>query len=376
MRFIAIPAHQPIKKRLAHIAQHNQVPHAPLFWGPEGSAQLTLALAFATYLNCQHRLANDACGQCAACRKMHKLIHPDVKFVFPISPTKQITGKDVVSNSFLKTWRSFVQAYPYGNTSDWSYHLGSEHKQLAIPREEARHITQHISLKALEGAYKIVLVWLPEYLHPAAANALLKVLEEPPPNTIFLLVSMAPEKILNTIRSRTQPIHVPAFTNESIAHLLTQQHTLSQEQLTQVVTLADGNLNKALKLAVDAQGDDFKQFTTWMRVCYVQDLAQLVAQAEAFQQLSREEQKNFLVYALHMLREVLIIYFGRESLTRTTKTARVFNQKLGQALTYQQIKCYTTWLNQACNYLERNANPKLLLLDLSLRIARAFASIV
>lgn len=372
MLFITIPAYQLIKKQLIHIAQQNQVPHAQLFWGPEGSAQLPLALAFATYLNCQHRLANDACGQCPSCQKMHKLIHPDVKFVFPTSPTRQITGKDVVSNSFLKPWRSFVQAHPYGNASDWSYYVGSEHKQLATPREEARHITQHVSFKALEGAYKVVLVWLPEYLHPASANALLKVLEEPPPYTIFLLVSVAPEKLMNTIRSRTQSIYVPAFTDESIAQLLAQQHDLAQEQIAQVVTLANGNVNKALKLAVDAQGDDLKQFATWMRACYAQDLGRLVVHAEAFQQLPREGQKNFLVYALHMLREVLIIHVGQTTLARTTKAEQAFNQKLAQTLTYQQLKCYATWLNQACNHLTRNANPKLLLLDLSLRIARAF----
>ncbi|MEM7383146.1 MAG: DNA polymerase III subunit delta [Bacteroidota bacterium] len=374
MRFTAIPAQQSIKQQLLHVAQGNQVPHAQLFWGSEGSAQLPLALAFATYLNCQHRLHDDACGQCSSCRKMHKLIHPDVKFVFPTSAAKHITGKDVVSNSFLAPWRSFVHAYPYGSVSDWSYYVGSEHKQLAIPREEARHITQHVSFKALEGAYKVVLVWLPEYLHPTAANALLKVLEEPPPYTIFLLASIVPERIMGTIRSRTQAIYVPAFTDESIAHLLTQQHTLAPEQVAQVVTLADGNVSKALKLALDTQGGDLKQFATWMRACYAQDLERLVAQAEVFQQLPRAGQKNFLVYALHMLREVLIIHVGQTTLARTTKAEQALNQKLGQTLTYPQLKCYATWLNQACNHLTRNANAKLLFLDLSLRISRAFTT--
>lgn len=372
MQFVPIPAHQPLKQQLIHVAQGNQVPHAQLFWGSEGSSQLSLALAFATYLNCQHRLADDACGQCPSCRKMHKLIHPDVKFVFPTSATKHIAGKDVVSNSFLGPWRSFVHAHPYGSIGDWSGYIGSEHKQLAIPREEARHIAQHVSFKALEGTYKVVLVWLPEYLHPAAANALLSVLEEPPPHTIFLLASIAPEKIMNTIRSRTQAIYVPAFTDEAITQLLTEHHTLAPEQIASVVTLADGNVNKAFKLAVDVQGDDLERFATWMRACYAQNLSQLVAQAEAFQQLPREGQRNFLAYALHMLREVLIMHVGQTSLARTTKTEQAFNQKLGQTLTYPQLKCYVTWINQACNQLTRNANAKLLWLDLSLRISRAF----
>ena len=139
-----------------------------------------------------------------------------------------------------------------------------------------------------------------------------------------------------------------------------------------MVTLADGNVNKAFKLAVDVQGDDLERFATWMRACYAQNLSQLVVQAEAFQQLPREGQRNFLAYALHMLREVLIMHVGQTSLARTTKTEQAFNQKLGQTLTYPQLKCYVTWINQACNQLTRNANAKLLWLDLSLRISRAF----
>jgi len=372
MYFIDIPEHKPIKARLVYIAQHNQVPHAQLFWGPEGSAQLTLALAFATYLNCQHRLAEDACGQCPSCLKMHKLIHPDVKFVFPTSPTKQITGKEVVSNSFLKTWRSFIQEQPYGHASDWSYYMGTEHKQLSIPREEARHITQHVSLKALEGAYKVVLIWLPEYLHTTAANALLKVLEEPPPHSIFLLVSMAPERILTTIRSRTQQTHVPAFTDTAITHLLTQQHALPQEKLAQIVTLANGNFNQALKLAGDSQGDEFGQFKAWMRLCYAKNWTQLVAQAERFQQWPKEGQRNFLVYALHILREALLMRFTHHKLSRVTAAEQAFAKKLGQSLAYEQVKVFNTWLNQACYHIERNANPKLLFLHLSLNIAQVF----
>lgn len=372
MCFLAIPGHKAIKKRLIYLAQHNQVPHAQLFWGPEGSAQLSLALAFATYLNCQDRLTEDACGQCPSCLKMYKLIHPDVKFVFPTSPTKQITGKEVVNNSLLKAWRSFVQEQPYGHVGDWSYHVGSEHRQLHIPREEARQITQHVSLKALEGGYKIVLIWLPEYLHHTAANALLKILEEPLPHTIFLLVSTTPERLFSTIRSRTQQVYIPTFTDEAIAHLLTQQYSLSQEQLTQVVTLANGNLNKALKLTGDMQGDDFGQFKSWMRLCYAQDLTQLIVQAERFQQLQKEGQKNLLVYTLHMLREALLMRFTQCKLSRITPEEQAFAKKLGKSLAYGQIKVFSTWLNQAFYYVERNANPKILFLDLSLKMAQAF----
>ncbi len=354
------------------MVQTHQVPHAQLFWGPEGSAKLPLALAFATYLHCQNRQKEDACGQCGPCIKMQKLIHPDVMFVFPTSPTKQFTGKDVVSTNFLKAWRAFLHEHPYGNVSDWNYYLGSENKQLNIPKEEARQITQYVSLKAFEAFYKVVLIWLPEYLHPTAANALLKVLEEPPPHTLFLLVNVHPDKVLSTIRSRTQQVHIPAFTDTALSSMLVQQCSLDQQRLAQIVLMADGNFNKALKLAVDTPATHFDQFKIWMRLCYTPSFAQLLAQAEAFQQMPKEDQKHFLAYCLHMMREALVIKFGQPDLTRTAAAEQEFSHKLRQTLTDQQIKDYTTWLNQAYYYIERNANPKILYLDLSLKIAHTF----
>jgi DNA polymerase III subunit delta' len=372
MQFAAVQGYTSIKRRLIHIVQTHQVPHAQLFWGPEGNASLPLALAFITYLYCHNRLKNDACGQCASCRKVQKLAHPDVKFVFPTSATKQITGKDVVSTNFLTTWRSFLHKYPYGHASDWSYYLNSENKQLSIAKEEARGIIQAISLKAFEGAYKVVLIWLPEYLHISAANALLKVIEEPPPHTLFLLVSVHPDRVLGTIRSRTQQIHIPAFTDKALSGMLAQQHTLPQEQLAAITLLADGNLNKALKLVEDITGGYFDYFKNWMRLCYIHDMTQLVAQATYFQEMSKEGQRNFLSYSLHMLREALVLYFAQTGLTRATDAEQSFTCKLRQTLTHQQIKTWITWLNQAHDCIERHVNPKILYLDLSLRIARTF----
>ena len=360
MYFNSIQGYASIKQYCIHVAQTCQVPHAQLFWGPEGSACLPLALAFIAYLNCQNRLEDDACSQCASCLKMQKLIHPDVKFVFPTSSTKHITGKDVVSVTFLKTWRTFLHTHPYGHASDWSYHLNSESKQLSISKEDARDIIQSISFKAFEGKYKIVLIWLPEYFHVAAANALLKVIEEPPPNTLFLLVSVHPDKILNTIRSRTQQIYIPAFTDQAISAMLAQQYTLDKEQLAQITLLADGNLNKAFKLIDNMQESYFDHFKKWMRLCYTYNLTQLVAQAEAFQEMSKTDQKNFFIYSLHMLREALIACFTQTRLTRTTHEEQVFIQKLGQVLTYQQLKDWIIWLNQAYHCIERYINPRIL----------------
>jgi DNA polymerase III subunit delta' len=374
MQFAAIQGYTTLKQHLIHVVQRQQVPHAQLFWGPEGNVSLSLALAFITYLNCQNRLEEDACGQCASCLKMKKLVHPDVKFVFPTSATKQVIGKYVVSTNFLKTWRTFLHEHPYGHDSDWSYYLNSENKQLSISKEEVRGIIQAVSLKAFEGAYKVVLIWLPEYLHIVAANALLKVIEEPPPYTFFLLVSVHPDRVLNTIRSRTQQIYIPALTDRALSSMIAQQYSLNQEQLAQITLLSDGNLNKALKLVENMTGDYFDYFKRWMRLCYAHDLTQLVAQADSFQEMSKAGQRNFLAYSLHMLREALVLYFAQARLTRTTAAEQEFTRKLRKTLTHQQIKEWITWLNRAYYHIERHVNPRILYLDLSLRIARTFTA--
>lgn len=372
MFFTAIQGYASIKRYLIHAAQTGRVPHAQLFWGPEGSASLPLALAFVAYLNCHHRHKDDACGQCNSCIKVKKIVHPDVKFVFPTSNTQHVKSKDVVSVSFLKAWRSFLHASPHGNASDWSFYLNRESKQLSIPREEARDITQSMSLKAFEGKYKVVLVWLPEYLHIATANALLKIIEEPPSNTVFLLVSTHPDAVLSTIRSRTRPLYIPAFTDQALATMLTQQYSLSQEQLTQILLLAEGNFNKACRFVENMQGGYFDHFKKWMRLCYTHNLTQLLDQAGIFQAMSKTDQKSFFTYALHMLRESLISCYTHTQLTRVSTEERAFAKKLKQNLTSEQIKVWIAWFNQAYYHTERYLNPRMLYLDLSLKLADTF----
>jgi DNA polymerase-3 subunit delta' len=372
MNFASIPAHTAIKRRLCYIAQHRQVPHAQLLWGAAGSAQLPLALAFAQYIHCTNRSDQDACGRCASCLKMEKLSHPDLQFIFPISNTPKSTNKGNSSNQYLPAWRTFIQEQPYGLPSHWSYHLGSEQKQLAISKEEAKQITRYVSTKPLESNYKITLIWLPEYFHPSAANALLKVLEEPSPQAIFLLASLTPEKVIDTIRSRTQQIYVPPFSDQALAYLLNQQYGLSEEQLQQIVPLANGDINQAKELIENNQKDSLSQFTTWMRLCYNQNLAQLIIQADTFQQLDKEAQKDFLAYTLHLLRESLVVDLNQTQLSKAPHKEQMFVAKFKKTLTYDQIKCFTEWINQAYYYLERNVNTKILWLNLSLKVAQSF----
>ncbi|MBS0000642.1 MAG: DNA polymerase III subunit delta, partial [Cyclobacteriaceae bacterium] len=176
MRFEEITGHEILKKQLVQSARSGHIAHAQLFLGPEGSPNLALALAYATYLNCLERQTDDACGQCGSCKKNEKLIHPDVNFAFPVSSTSKVPAKDAVSLSFLSEWRNFVIQDPYNNASGWNSYFGGENKQLNISKEESRQIIRHLALKPFEGKYKIMLIWLAEYMNASAANSLLKIL--------------------------------------------------------------------------------------------------------------------------------------------------------------------------------------------------------
>jgi len=375
MQFANIPAHIQLKSRLIYLAKSGQIPHAHLFWGPPGSASLTLAMAFATYLNCHNQLPEDACGHCKSCVKMGHLTHPDLKFVFPIHTTKTSSESEVTSNHFLKMWYPFVQERPYGDLSDWSHHIGAEHKQLIIPTAEAKYINQYASFQVFEGPYKIILIWLPEYLHANAANALLKLVEDPPSKTIFLFVSMNANRLLSTLRSRLQQVFVPPFTDEATEQLIAQKHQLSPQKLSQIVGLAEGNLNKAYKLIAEIQDGFLEEFTDWMRACYAQDFTKLMKYVERFQEIQKENQKNFLIYSLYMMRQILLVQLGSEKMVRAYETERQLAEKLGQILNDMAIRKIYTWLNEAHYHIERNLNTKILFLNLSLRITEIFQEI-
>ena len=213
MQFRDIPGLDSLKEKLYRTVTSGKVAHAQMFAGPPGCANLALALAYASLLNCTNRTDNDSCGECPSCLKIKKLIHPDLHFVFPVSPTEKTTQKKLkpISNSYIQEWRSFVEKSPYLGTEEWSAEYGGENKQLNISREESRDIVTKLALKPYEGKYKIMIIWLAEYMHNSAANALLKLFEEPPDNTIFLLTTYDQEKIIGTILSRVQLLKIRRF---------------------------------------------------------------------------------------------------------------------------------------------------------------------
>lgn len=375
MRFSEIVGYESLKRQLIQSVVSDQIAHAQLFLGKEGGANLALALAYASYINCLDRKDNDSCGNCDSCRKSDKLIHPDLHFTFPVSATKKHKARDVISIHFLAEWRNFVIQDPYNTASGWNTYFGGENKQLNISRQESREIIKNLSLKPFEGKYKILIIWLPEYMHPSAANALLKILEEPPQNTIFLLVTNDETKILTTILSRTQIVQIRPFSDEEIKGLLVNQHFIEEEKASQIAHLVDGNINEALRLAREVEDDSHRMFRDWMRLCYAGDLIELTNWTEKFNEMSKVAQQTLFQYGLSIMREALVAGSQDLSLSRLMGEELEFIRKFSQFLNLKSIENIAGILNEAYYHIERNAHSKILFLSVSLRIYEAFQKI-
>lgn len=375
MQFSSIIGHDETKQLLLRAVQTNHLAHALLFDGSVGSANLPLALALAQYVNCEDKQTADACGRCASCVKMQKLVHPDLHMVFPVANL----SKGKTSEAYLADWRTFLLNRPYRTLPDWLETTGADTKQGNISAEEARNILQKLSLKSYEGGYKIMLIWLPELMNVASANALLKVLEEPPAQTLFLLVTNQPDKLLITILSRTQRVAVRAFTDDEVATHLRQYENLDETTARRIAYLADGNLAEALTLSQQeskgaGMSDQHAWFAEWMRDCYKQDLMKLVKQADQFDGFGKEKQKGLFEYSIRLYRDLFLWQQGANELLRLPDDEMAFVKNFAKVLTIQHIERIVADLNEAAYHLERNARAKMILLDLSLTFSRLIRS--
>ena len=368
MRFSDIPGLGEEKQKLINAVGRNHVAHAQLFYGKEGSANLAMALAFISFLNCEQPTANDSCGACASCRKIDKLVHPDLHLVFPVAPTTKIKGKDVVSDKFAAEWRTFIAEHPYGGASDWLSYYGFENKQGNISKEESRQIVKHLSLKAFEAKYKVMLIWLPEYMNSAAANAILKILEEPPGGTLFFLVSHNYEQLLTTITSRVQLFTVRPFHDNEIVEYISARQELTDDRANKVATLAEGSLNEALKLIDQTDDDQSDVFGEWMRECWQMKFKELIDKSNEFHRNSKVAQKSTLAYFLNMLRDALIAQYS-PGLLRVKEQEKDFILNFSKAMNSDKLEFMIKEINSGLHHLERNANAKILFLDISLKIS-------
>ena len=365
------------KSRLRDTVLQNRISHAQLFLGPEGAGNLALAIAYAQYVSCLDRSEQDACGKCASCVKYAKLTHPDLHFVFPVATTPSVKSKPV-SDNFISLWRENLLKNPYFNLNQWLEYIGVENKQGLIGSDEAAEIIKKLNLKTYEAEYKVMIIWMPEKMNAASANKLLKMIEEPPEKTLFLLVAENAEMIINTILSRTQLVKVPRIDRESLQTAIGERYGLVGDDLLAAVRLANGNYIKAVE-AVDrsASGKEFfDTFTNWMRTCYSGKVLEISNQVEAMTKWGRERQKGFLSYAMGMVREnfVMNLSSGSGELNFMNRDETGFSERFNRFINERNVSQINAELELAYRHIERNASDKIVLLDLSLKLINLLRS--
>ncbi|MBU6341327.1 MAG: hypothetical protein KGS48_07535 [Bacteroidetes bacterium] len=355
------------KAFLLQLVHSGRIPHALLFLGPSGSGSLALAAAFAQMVQCENLTAEDACGHCNACKKAAQHVHPDIHFSYPT------IGTNAVSTDFLKQWRTVLQESPYFDVNAWLQRIGAENKQGNINKDECNAIIKKLSLKTFEGRYKILLMWLPEYLGKEG-NRLLKLIEEPPDNTLFLLVAENADQILNTILSRCQLVKIDPLADEEVAGALEQRQNVDPVRAQQIAFLAGGDYGQARYMADHPASDDAHLLLDWLRKCYRGFGPDLVQWTENFARLGRENQKQFLQYGLHFMRELMVYGLTGNPSLRLRPEEQTTAQNMSKVLNFDKIVRVSTLFNDNVYYIERNANPKILFLDTSIQLHQIMKS--
>ncbi len=371
MRFSSVAGHTELKQRLIQSVTEGRVSHAQLFHGAPGTGTLPLALAYATYLSCAERKAEDSCGGCPSCLKYDHLVHPDLHFAFPVFTTKTIT-KDPVSDDFIGEWRKALLENPYMNLQQWYAFLGLENKQGIINVSESKAILKKLSLKAYESDHKVLIIWMPEKMNPQAANKLLKLLEEPPPLTVFLLVSEHPEQLLPTVLSRAQRIRIPRLTDPELIAALKNVFALDEEKLKDAVSLAEGDYGQAVEILDRSEESEYQLelFIRIMRLAYSRKFQEIFTWVEEVSGLGRERQKAFLTYALRMVRENYLLNMQQDKLLHMNPAESDFSGKFSAFVHDRNAPEIIKQLNDACNHIEANAYPRIVLLDFALTLVK------
>lgn len=379
MQFSDILGQSEVKTRLLRSVWEQRIPHAQLFRGPEGVGKLALALAYAQYISCENRTETDSCGICPSCVKYRKLAHPDLHFVFPIIKPAKATS--VVCDDFIADFRAMILENPYFSAQQWFARISEDQKQGIIYSNESEEILRKLNLKTYESDYKIMIIWLPEKMHVNCANKLLKILEEPPENTVFLLVSNSPEEIITTILSRTQHINVPKLTEDDIVLALLRDKTKSVSQLdaVNIARISGGSLLNAFSILneSDENKQNFERFVTVMRLAWqvgnrkdYTALKNLKKWAEDIAQstVGRERQKKFLEYSQRMIRENFILNLKQPELNYLTSEEVEFSGKFSPFINERNVEELVTEFALADRHIDQNVNAKMVFFDLMLKI--------
>ncbi|WP_455592026.1 DNA polymerase III subunit [Bacteroides sp.] len=368
MFFKDVIGQEAAKQRLIQEINEGRIPHAQLFCGPEGVGKLPLALAYARYLSCTNRGETDACGTCPSCVKFNKLVHPDVHFVFPI--VKSAKNKKEICEDYISDWRAFVLGNAYFSLNHWLNEMRAENSQALIYAKESDEIVRKLSLKSSEGGFKITIVWLPEKMHAVCANKLLKLLEEPPEKTIFLLISEAPDTILQTILSRTQRFNIRKIDEQAIAGVLENKYGVLQAESRSIAHLANGNFIKALE-TIHLNEENrlfFDLFVSLMRLSYQRKIKEMKLWSEQVAGLGRERQKNFLEYCQRMIRENFIYNLHQKDLSYMSIDEQNFATRFAPFVNERNVMGIMDELSEAQQHIEQNVNARMVFFDFSLKM--------
>jgi len=369
MDFSEVIGHRHLKKHFIQSINEGRVPHAQLFIGPEGSGTLPMALAYAQYLLCRD---NESC-----IKRFKNSSHPDLHFAYPVFTTKKVKSKPV-SKFFTEEWRKLIKEEPYGNLFDWYKILGVDNKQGLISIEEAKEIIKSLSLKSYGGGYKVIIIWMAEKMNTECANRLLKLIEEPPNQTVFLLVAENEELIISTIRSRCQTNHLPPLSELDITQALVKNYDLEENKAKHIAHQSSGNYNKACDLVFhDSEDRVFEQwFVLWVRSAFKAKgnkavIHSLISWSETIAKSGRETQKQFLRFCQTYFRQALLLNYSVDELVFIEPKVENFKlEKFAPFVHDANILGITSELENAIYHIERNGNAKIIFIDLSIKLTR------
>ena len=359
-----------IKEKLLLSVQQNRLSHAQLFLGPEGNGSLPLALAFAQYINCENKQETDSCGACSSCIKSQKMIHPDIHYSYPVFKLKSGADHPALSSDFIRQWRESVLANAYMNLNDWLDHINAENKQGAISADECRDIINRLKLKTFESKHKVMIIWRPEFFSQGGriGNMLLKLLEEPPDDTVIILIAENRDDLLGTIVSRCQIISIPRLSDDQMMETLIKQHGQSREAAMRIVRQIDGNYREALLRMNDEENDVSRHFKSWMQLVTVQKAEELLKWIEETSRLGREKQKLLFRYGLEFIRECMIMQQAGESFSRLHDEEQKMAKWFAGSMDSNDWHQLQQWFEESHYHIERNAHPKILFTHLSLQL--------
>ncbi len=377
MLFQDILGQHHIKAHLTQSVDNGRIPHAQLFVGPEGSGTLPMAIAYAQYILCSNSEGENNGGNEACNLKFKNISHPDLHFAFPVTTSAKVKSKPV-SSFYLEEWRQLLKEQPYGNLFDWYKILGVDNKQGQIGVDEAQDIVKALSLKSYEGGYKVMLIWMAEKMNTACANKLLKLIEEPPSKTVFLLIAQDEEQIINTIRSRCQILHFPPLAEEDIKTGLIKSYNLEITVATKLAHQSNGNYNKASDLVYrDSEDIQFESwFIFWIRSAFKAKgnkaaINDLISWSEDIAKTGRETQKQFLNFCLDFFRQALLLNYNATDLVyMEPKTEKFKLENFAPYVHGNNIMAISNELQDAIYHIERNGNSKIILTDLSIKLTR------